>query len=106
MDNLINKNQDYVSSCITLVSSIISARGRHLMNPAILSSNRNLLSVCNALKITFVDNASTFVAKSNAPQKVIYEDLDPLQPSRKGMLKLARNIKYPGAEFTIFHCTQ
>ena len=87
-----------------IVSSIIPARGRHLMNPAILLSNGNLLSVCNALKITFVDNTSTFVAKSNAPQKVLYED--PLQPSRKGMLKLARNIKYPGAEFAIFHCTQ
>ena len=50
-----------------IVSSIIPARGRHLMNPAILSSNRNLHSVCNALKITFVDNTSTFVAKRNAP---------------------------------------
>ena len=85
-----------------IVSSIIPARGRHLMNPAILSSNRNLHSVCDALKITFVDNTSTFVAKSNAapPSPDLYED--PLHPSRKGMLKLARNIKYPGAEFTMF----
>ena len=47
-------------------------------------------------------NASTFVAKSNAapPSPDLYED--PLHPSRKGMLKLARNIKYPGAEFTMF----
>ena len=72
------------------------------MNPAILSPDRNLHSVCDALKITFVDNTSTFVAKSNAapPSPDLYED--PLHPSRKGMLKLARNIKYPGAEFTMF----
>ena len=94
MDNLTNKNQDYVSGCIT------HPLGRHLMNPAILMSNRNLHSVCNTRKITFVDNTSTFIAKSNAPQKDLYED--PLYPSRKGMLKLACNIKYPGAEFTMF----
>ena len=34
------------------------------------------------------------------PPQNLYED--PLQPSRKGMLKPARNIKYPGAEFTMF----
>ena len=34
------------------------------------------------------------------PPPDLYED--PPQPSRKGMLKRARNIKYPGAEFTIF----
>ena len=73
-----------------IVSSIIPALGRHLMNPAILSSNRNLHSVCNALKITFVDNTSTFVAKCNVapppptPPPDLYEDH--LHPSRKGML--------------------
>ena len=62
---LLTKIKTTFPAASLIVSSIIPARGKHLMNPAILSPNRNLHSVCDALKITFVDNTSTFVAKSN-----------------------------------------
>ena len=80
-----------------LASSILPARGRHLMNPAITTSNQNLQSVCSRLGIKFVNNRNTFLAKSNAPKKELYAD--PLHPSMKGTLKLARNIKYPDQDF-------
>ena len=82
-------------SSTVIASSIIPARGRHPMNPAIAKSNDNLKSACRQQHVTCVDHYDTFVAKSQAPQKALYDNA--LHPSRQGLLKLARNIKYLNA---------
>ena len=82
-------------SSTVIASSIIPARGRHPINSTIAKSNDNLKSVCRQHHVTYVDHHDTFVARSQAPKKVLYDNA--LHPSRQCLLKLARNIKYPNA---------
>ena len=82
-------------SATVIASSIIPARGRHPINPAIAKSNDNLKSVCRQRHVIYVDHHDTFVARSQAPKKALYDNA--LHPSRQGLMKLARNIKYPNA---------
>ena len=96
---LLSKMKVVFPSALTIASAIIPARGRHLMNPTISSSNQNLHTVCSHLHIKFVNHRSTFITKSGAPRKDLYENA--LHPSIKGTLKLARNIKYPDHDFSV-----
>ena len=82
-------------SATVIASSIIPARGRHPINPTIAKSNANLKSACREHHVTYVDHHDTFVARSQAPKKALYDNA--LHPSRQGLLKLARNLKYPNA---------
>ena len=82
-------------SATVIASSIIPARGRHPINPTIAKSNDNLKSACREHHVTYVDHHDTSVARSKAPKKALYDNA--LHPSRQGLLKLARNLKYPNA---------
>ena len=79
-----------------VASSFIPASGRHPMNEAIIKSN--LKSACCQQHVRCIDHYDTFVARSHAPKKAMYDNA--LHPSRQSMLKLARNLKYSSANFS------
>ena len=93
--SLLSLSRSRFPSATVITFSIIPAWGRHPMNPAITKSNHDLKSACRKQHVTCVDHHDTFAAKSQAPKKAWYDNA--LYPSRQGLLKLDRNIKYPNA---------
>ena len=95
--NLLSQCKRRFPSAVIIASSILPARGRHPVNQAISQSNFNLEEACRHQQAMCVPHYTTFVAKSQAPKKALYADC--FHPSRLGLLKLARNLKYPESAF-------
>ena len=96
--NLLSECKYRFPSAVLIVSSILPARGRHPLNQAISQSNINLEEACRRQQAMCVPHYTTFVTKSQAPQKALYADC--FHPSRLGLLKLARNLEYPESTFS------
>ncbi|KAK7498743.1 hypothetical protein BaRGS_00010120 [Batillaria attramentaria] len=75
-------------------STIIPAKGRHVLNQTISPSNSSLCHVCRKMGVTLINNTATFTAVSGAPRLALYRDH--IHPSYKGMIRLAGNIKRAG----------
>ena len=95
--NLLSECKRRFPSAVIIASSILPARGRHPVNQAISQSNFNLEEACRRQQAMCVPHYTTFVAKSQAPKKALYADC--FHPNRLGLLKLARNLKYPESAF-------
>ena len=95
--NLLSQCKRRFPSAVLIASSILPARGRHPVSQAISQSNFNLEEACRHQQAMCVPHYTTFVAKSQAPKKALYADC--FHPSRLGLLKLARNLKYPESAF-------
>ena len=77
-------------NAVLQASSIIPPYGRHpLFQPASVSTS-NLRGICKREGVPFIDNTNSFLARSGAPKKAVYEDS--LHPSDQGYEFLAQNI--------------
>ena len=77
-------------------SSILPAKGQHVMNNLITLSNASLSLVCNRDGISFIDHRPIFTAPSGAPRKALYRKEDRIHPSPQGTISLALHIKRGG----------
>ena len=97
--NLISLLQyKFPQSHITM-SSIIPTKSMKETNIKIYQSNESLSNACTQKAVLFVDHTTTFRTAKNAPKQALYQTHQQKHPSIRGMLLLARNLKYPGVDF-------
>ena len=85
------------------MSSIIPTKSMKDLNVLINKSNEALSNACITKSVLFIDHTSTFRTANNAPKQALYQQGQQKHPSIKGMLLLARNLKYPGVDFKKFY---
>ena len=81
------------------MSSIIPFKSNKQVNITIHQSNANLHHSCSIRSVLFINHTSTFRTANDSPKQALYQENNQKHPSIKGVLLLARNIKYPGVDF-------
>ena len=82
-----------------VMSSIIPLKSDKQANTIIKESNMNLCLACSNASILFINHTNTFRTANDAPKQTLYQTNSQKHPSIRGMLLLARNLKYPGVDF-------
>ena len=94
----------FPNASITM-SSIIPTKTQQQINVNITKSNTNLKQVCLSIQtVAFVDHTYSFRTEANAPKQVMYENQK--HPSLRGVVIMARNIKWPGIDFKKMYHSQ
>ena len=55
--------------------------------------------MCIIRSVVYINHTNTFRTANDAPKQALYQVNSQKHPSMKGVLYLARNIKYPGVDF-------
>ena len=96
---IIYKFQSVFPNAHITMSSIIPTRTMQQTNINIAKSNTNLQKSCNLFSsVAFVDHTYAFRTSNFAPKQALYDNFNQKHPSLKGVLVLAKNIKWYGTD--------
>ena len=97
--NMLSKLHVIFPNAHITMSSIIPTRTLQQTNVNITKSNVYLQQSCKLFRsVAFVDHTYAFRTQNNAPKQVLYDNFNQKHPSMKGVLVLAKNIKWHGID--------